>query len=178
MSQEHEDKQLIERAQANPEEYAALYSKYVDRIFQYIYYKTGQHRDTAEDLTAEVFLRAMRNLEKFTWQGHPYSSYLYQIARSVCQEQYARSEKATVDIEDLVLKDESPGGGNTGEMTAELRMLWDHINALDPPLPEIFQLRYIEDLPFDEIGIIVGKKAGAVRTALSRATKKLQEAYA
>lgn len=177
MSTVHEDKQLIQRAQDNPEEFAALYNKYVDRIFQYVFYKTGQHRDTAEDLTAEVFLRAMRNLEKFKWQGHPYSSYLYQVARSVCQEQYARLEKATVDIENIVIQDESPGGGNTGELNAELRMLWDFINALDPPLPEMFQLRYIEDLPFDEIAVIVGKKPGAVRTALSRATKKLQAAY-
>lgn len=174
MAAEHEDKQLVSLAQQNPEHFAALYTKYVDRIFQYIYYKTGQHRDTAEDLTAEVFTRCLKNIGNFEWQGYPYSSYIYQVARSVCMEQYAANEKSTVDIEDVIV---AGSNGERATLQAELHMLWERVNELDPPLPEIFELRYIEDLPYEEIAEIVGKKPGAVRTSVSRALKKLQESY-
>lgn len=174
MTAEHEDKQLVEQAQQHPEHFAALYTKYVDRIFQYIYYKTGQHQDTAEDLTAEVFTRCLKNIAHFEWQGYPYSSYIYQVARSVCIEQYAQNEKQTVDIEEVII---SGGSGENAALQTELHILWERVNELDPPLPEIFELRYIEDLPYEEIAVIIGKKPGAVRTSVSRALKKLQESY-
>lgn len=91
MAKQHEDKALVEAAQHNTEAFAALYSKYVDKIYNYIYYRVNAHATTAEDLTAEVFMRALRRLPDFEWQGHPYSSYLYQIACSVISEQYKKS---------------------------------------------------------------------------------------
>lgn len=171
----HEDKQLVVDAQADSQAFAQLYTKYVDKIFQFIYYRVGQDREQAMDLTAEVFTRGLQNIHRFEWQGYPYSAYLYRIARSICQEHYKKP--APDSIEEIVISDEKT---ESPIQNADVRLVWEQINQLPDDIREIFELRYIEDLSFEQIAEVVGKKPGAIRTALSRATKKLQlwhEAY-
>lgn len=176
MADQHEDKALIEAAQHNTEAFAALYSKYVDKIYNYIYYRVNAHATTAEDLTAEVFMRALRRLLDFEWQGHPYSSYLYQVARSVISEQYKKNERQAVDLESVVPSDDG-SGENTIIAQADIQFVWETISDYPPPIPEIFELRFLEGLSFDEIATIVGKKPGAVRTAVSRTIAKIKKVY-
>lgn len=168
----HEDQALIERAQQQPDAFAALYEKYVNRIFQFIYYRTGSHQEVAEDLTAEVFTRALKNMATFTWQGYPYSAYLYSVARSVCQDHYA--QHATEDIETVVVKDERSFSAQT---QADITLLWERLREFPPDVQEIFELRYLEDLSYDEIAHVVNKKPGAIRTLVSRTIDKLQHTY-
>lgn len=169
---EHEDKELVLKAQKSPEAFSALYEKYVEKIYSYIYYKTGQNVELAEDLTAEVFTRSLKNIGNFVWQGHPYSSYLYMVARSICIEQYKKEE--LVDIESIAV--EGDDGGDS-QQSAELRLLWEKIAEMSPYVQEICHLRFVQDLSFDEIAEIVDKKPGAVRTAISRTIATLQQAY-
>lgn len=170
---EHEDQQLIVNAQQDSEAFRALYSKYVDQIFQFVYYRVGNHRETAQDLTAEVFTRALKQLPKFQWQGYPYSAYLYRVARSVCQEQY-RKEKPTEDIEETVIADTESTDAQT---EADLKLLWQRIGEQGPLVQQVFELRYLEDQSYDEIAQIVGKSPGAIRTLVSRTIDRLQDSY-
>ncbi|MFH0819298.1 MAG: sigma-70 family RNA polymerase sigma factor [Patescibacteria group bacterium] len=146
------DEQLISAAQANSEAFAELYNKYVDKIFRYIYYHTNRDKDTAEDLTTEVFTRALKALPKFKWQGHPYSSYLYQVARTVCQDFYGHKQHINIDNVEYKL-----GENETLSKKSDLLILWERIKQMKPPIPEVFELRYLEDLPYEEISKIVGK---------------------
>jgi len=77
------DETMILAAQRDSAEFRALYDKYVDKIFQFIYYRMNHDRSQAYDLTAEVFTRALQHISTFKWQGYPYSSYLYKIARFI-----------------------------------------------------------------------------------------------
>lgn len=168
----HEDQQLIERAQAHPDHFADLYEKYVEKIFSFIYYRTGQDRQLAQDLTADTFTRALQALPKFEWQGYPYSTYLYTVARSVCAKYY--KQKVTVDIDTLQIASDDDVSQNT---SAEALLLWEHVATLPEDIQELLQLRFIRDLSYDDIAVIVGKNPGAIRTAISRAIKKIQLSY-
>lgn len=169
----HEDQSLIEASQQDPKEFFVLYEKYVDRIFQFIYYRVGSQRDVAEDLAQEVFVRSLKNIRTFRWQGYPYSAYLYRVARAVCKEHY--SEKQIEDIEQVVLEDIQSTSAST---QADMQLLWEHIRSnCSEELQEILLLRYVEDLSYDEIAGMLNKKPGAIRTMVSRAITKLQQEY-
>lgn len=169
----HHDKQLIEAAQQDSAAFVELYEKYVDAIFQFVYYRVGNNHDTAQDLTQEVFIRAFKLLPKFQWQGYPYSAYLYRIARTLCIDYY--SEQKHEDLEEAennIILD-----SHTVEQT-DIQLLWDSIQAqCKPDVIEMLQLRYIHDLSYEEIGVMLNKKPGAIRTRVSRALTSLQETY-
>lgn len=168
----HEDYELIKRAQAHPDHFAALYNKYVDKIFQFIYYRTGQNKQLAQDLTAETFTRALQALPKFQWQEHPYSTYLYTVARSVCVKQY--KEKVTIDVDTIQIESNAHVSQSEG---VDALLLWEYVATLPPKTQELLQLRFIEDLSFDDIAQIVGKSSGLIRTAISRALKNIKKEY-
>jgi RNA polymerase sigma-70 factor (ECF subfamily) len=76
------DMELVQRAAAEPEAFGELYERHVRRIYNYIFYRTGNHHD-AEDLTARVFQRAMRHVANFEDRGVPFSAWLYRIAHNL-----------------------------------------------------------------------------------------------
>ena len=74
-----EESILIERAKTDREAFGQLYERYVDRIYNYVYYRTGNAAD-AEDLTARIFERALNHIGNYRDQGVPFSAWLYRIA--------------------------------------------------------------------------------------------------
>src|SRR5262245_36058502 len=76
------ERELIERAKREPEAFADLYERYIDRIYAYVYYRTGDARD-AEDLTARVFYRALAHLPDYNQTGAPFIAWLYRIAHNL-----------------------------------------------------------------------------------------------
>lgn len=175
MNAAERDLELIAKAQKNANEFRTLYDLYVDQIYRFIYYRVSQHQETAEDLTSEVFAKALHALPKFRDQGYAYSTYLYQVARSVCADYY-RKHKEVDDIEEVEVSDGSFARINI-ENATDSTFLWEKIAELPVTLQEMVRLRYIEDLSHEEIGKIVGKSPGAVRTALSRAIDQLHDMY-
>lgn len=167
------DQELIRAAQEDPNAFAALYEKYVDRIFQFIYYRVGNQQDVAEDLTAEAFTRALKTLSEFQWQGYPYSAYLYTVARSLCREWYTRN-RPVESIDEVIVKDPQ---SLTAVTQADIALLWEKVRELPEDVQELLRLRYVEDLSYDDIAGLVNKKTGAIRTSISRAIDRLQELY-
>lgn len=173
MTSAERDEELITKAQNDSREFRVLYELYVEQIFRFIFFRVHNHQEVAEDLTAEVFAKALHALPKFKAQGYPYSTYLYQVARSVCADYY-KKYKEVDDIAEVELSD----GSRTVERTQDAvdgSMVWEMVKTLPVTLQEIIRLRYVEDLSHEEIGKIVGKSPGAVRTALSRALTDLKK---
>ena len=73
---------LIQATLGKRDAFGALYERYVHRIYNYIYYRTGNQHD-AEDLTARVFIRAMRHIRTYVDKGVPFSAWLYRIAHNL-----------------------------------------------------------------------------------------------
>ncbi len=73
------DKQLIKRAiKGEASAFGSLYDKYQPQIYRFIYLKVG-HREEAEDLTHQVFLKSWQSIDRFNFQGFPFSSWLMKL---------------------------------------------------------------------------------------------------
>ncbi len=79
------DAELVELAKHDKDAFGELYERYVRKIYNYIYYRTGSHHD-AEDLAARVFFRAMAHIENYTERGVPFQAWLYRIAHNLVAE--------------------------------------------------------------------------------------------
>ncbi|WP_055541857.1 sigma-70 family RNA polymerase sigma factor, partial [Streptomyces neyagawaensis] len=82
---------LVERAQSGEADaFGRLYDQYSDTVYRYIYYRVGG-KATAEDLTSETFLRALRRIGTFTWQGRDFGAWLVTIARNLVADHFKSS---------------------------------------------------------------------------------------
>ncbi|TME85497.1 MAG: sigma-70 family RNA polymerase sigma factor [Chloroflexi bacterium] len=73
-----EERELVERAKEDPDAFGALYDRYFPQIYRFAYSRV-RDQSLAEDVTSEVFFKALRNIKRYTYSGHPFSSWLYQI---------------------------------------------------------------------------------------------------
>lgn len=167
-----DDQQLIANAQADPKQFATLYSKYVDELHTFIYYRCGNDTDTADDLTADIFTKAFQALPNFQWQGYSYRSYLYQLARNRLIDYYRASNHTPIELDpDIVTY------RNKLTEDVDVKMMWQAIQKCGADVTELFELRYLQGLSFDEIADIVGKSAGALRTQVSRTINEVQQRF-
>ena len=95
---------LVELAQrGDAEAFGQLYDHYVPSVYRYVYYRVGTHA-LAEDITSETFLRALRSLGSFRWQGRDFGAWLVTIARNLVTDHFKsgrfRLEVATGEILD------------------------------------------------------------------------------
>ena len=95
---------LVERAQAgDAEAFGLIYDRYVDTVFRFIYFRVG-NRPLAEDLTSDTFLRALKRIGSFTWQGRDLGAWLVTIARNLVADHFKsgryRLEVTTGDVLD------------------------------------------------------------------------------
>ncbi len=97
----NEEEVLLRASQGDREAFGLLYERYIDRIFNYVYYRTGNLHD-AEDLTARVFQRAMNHIRSYTDRGIPFSAWLYRIAHNLVANWHRdRSRKQEIPLDDL-----------------------------------------------------------------------------
>ena len=111
-STEVTDEEIIQRAiQGDKEAFSHLYQQHVTKIYNYIYYRTGNAND-AEDLTARVFYRAMGSIQRYQQKGVPFSAWLYRIAHNMVanwhRDNSRKREVALEDQIDLLSKGEQP----------------------------------------------------------------------
>ena len=175
---ETSDLELARRAASDHEAFGALYERHVRKIYNYIYYRTGDHHD-AEDLTARVFQRALRHIGGFQDMGVPLSAWLYRIAHNLVANWHRdRSRRPVVALEEqLVLM---PGAQHP-EALAVKREQGDALLRIIRRLPEERQqlliLKFSEQLSNAEIGQIMGRTEGAVKSLYHRTLNNLREEY-
>lgn len=169
------DAELISRAQSGEiEAFGELYGRYLDPIYRYIRSRVDETSD-AEDLCETVFLRTFEALDRYQERGHPYSAYLYQVARSQLADHY-RSQEILVDLEQVA----KPASPDADPETAIMRheKLMDvavSLNKLREDYQEVIRLRVILELPTSEVAMWMDRSQGAVRVLLHRALAALRE---
>ncbi|OQY46387.1 MAG: hypothetical protein B6242_07965 [Anaerolineaceae bacterium 4572_78] len=103
MANTENEPQLIEHAKTDPESFGILYERYIDKIYAYIYYRTGNTQD-AEDLTAKVFHKALSSIHHYEDRGHPFSAWLYRIAHNLVANWHRdESKHSKVPLEEVNL---------------------------------------------------------------------------
>ncbi len=174
---EGEKQHIIEAKKGNKESFGVLYDHYLPQIYRFILFKVSR-KDEAEDLTHEVFLSAWRNMPKYRQKGFPFSSWLYQIARNAVIDSY-RTAKHHVQIEmvDENILQPIPSGQEAINTILEMEKAKKCIAQLRPDYQDLIIMRFIEELPNDEIAATLCKSEGAVRLMQHRALNDLRELY-
>ncbi|PIT92900.1 MAG: RNA polymerase subunit sigma-70 [Candidatus Harrisonbacteria bacterium CG10_big_fil_rev_8_21_14_0_10_38_8] len=172
------EKDLIKKAQrGDSDAFGLLYDQYVTQIYRFIYLKVS-HKEQAEDLSHEVFLKAWKNLPNFKIQKFPFSSWLYRIARNSVIDYY-RTKKDNTSLESFFsVIEERFQIDDTEKLTDHaifFKKFKEVLSSLTKDQQEVINLRFIEDLTPAEIATIINKKEGTVRILQHRAVKKLKE---
>ncbi len=166
---------LVERAQdGEADAFGCLYDQYSDTVYRYIYYRVGG-RATAEDLTSETFLRALRRIGTFTWQGRDFGAWLVTIARNLVADHFKSSrfrlEVTTGEMLDANEVERSPEDSVLERLSNDT--LLDAVRRLNPQQQECVTLRFLNGLTVAETARVMGKNEGAIKTLQYRAVRTL-----
>ena len=164
---------LIKRAQrGDSDAMAALYRRHVGSIVRYIAYRVSDQA-VIEDLTAEVFLRMVEGLPKYTITGAPFEAWLYRIAAARVATFYrTRKRRPEEALQDNMQSNQTPPE-QTLQNDEELVALRTALSQLNEEQQTILILRFVERKSHEEVATILGKSERAVATAQHRALKKL-----
>ncbi|NLL90333.1 MAG: RNA polymerase sigma factor [Dehalococcoidales bacterium] len=177
------EKELIQRAKNNTDAFAELYKEYYDRIFGYVLKRTADIIIT-QDITSEVFIKALENIKYFHWKGISFSNWLYQIANHEIINGHRKAKQSLILFEELKhvpLELEKSLEAETIEAEEQLKQhqqfLAIHKSIANLPVKyqEVIVLRFFEKKQVKEIGEILGKREGTIRSLIHRGLKKLKE---
>jgi len=157
----------------DPKAFEAQYDAYVRKIYAYVYYRT-QHRETAEDLTSLVFLKALDKLGSFDASRGTFSAWIYGIARNALTDHY-RSARDTVDIDDVWDLRSDSDVVRDAEARERVEKLRPYLQALPKDQRELLFLRLWDGLSYAEIAELTGRSEDACKMAFSRTVAKLRK---
>jgi len=168
---------VLDRAIMGDEEaFSILYQENVKKIYNYIFYRTGNVHD-AEDLTARVFNRALQHMPKYKKTKVPFSAWLYRIAHNLVANWYRDNSKRKreLPIEDhsyIESKIDIPE--KQIENQQEVDKLIHSIHLLPGDRQQLLILKYVENMSNKEVGLIMGKSEGAIKSLYHRTLKELR----
>lgn len=171
----NDENQLIADAKTNPQAFGVLYERYVNKIYNYIYYRTGNQED-AEDLTAKVFHKALSHIGNYKDKGHPFSAWLYRIAHNAVANWHRDQKKReTVSIDDLNLANvDEDQPFQTTVKREEVTTLLEAIRKLPSIRQQLLILKFVEGESNAQIGKILNRSEGAVKSLYHRTLVSLK----
>jgi RNA polymerase sigma-70 factor, ECF subfamily len=172
----NDDMALAQAGEGSNEAFGVLYERYVSRIYNYIYYRTGNQAD-AEDLTARVFFRAMHHIKNYQNRGLPFSAWLYRIAHNLVANWHrdnSRRPEITLDEGMIVHHQGQEHPENLLLKSEERERLLRMIRRLPPDRQQLLILKFVEHQSNAEIGQIMGRTEGAVKSLYHRTLLSLR----
>lgn len=172
-----DEEALIRNSQADPEAFRPLYEKYFKRIFLFVHHRVGDKALTA-DITSQVFLKALLNLNKFSFRGLPFSAWLFRIALNECNDFFRKNNRYR-----LVTMEEEMIEHLHEELTSETRLedlrqqLPSILQKLSESELQIIELRFFEQRPFKEVGEILGITETYAKVRVYRILEKMKKLF-
>ena len=168
---------LVTAAQAGDgEAFGQLYDTYVGVVHRYIAYRVNNH-SLAEDLTSETFLKALRRISSYTWQGRDFGAWLVTIARNLIADHFKSSryklELSTADLVESGAERSSDGPENEVLTGITNATLLDAVKQLGAEQQECIVLRFLQGMSVAETAAVLGKNENAVKALQYRAVKAL-----
>jgi RNA polymerase sigma-70 factor (ECF subfamily) len=161
--QVQDEESLVQRAkQRDQEAFARLYEEHFDRIYRYVVLRIGDKME-AEDVTQQVFLKALQSISSFKWKGVPFAAWLFRIAHNQVVDYLRKKGKRTaVPLdESLVSGDSNPQ--QMAERSLDIEQLILATGRLTEAQREVISLRFAGGLPIAQVAKIMGKSQGAVK---------------
>ena len=153
--------------------FETFYRKNIDRIYRYVFFRVGQNRDIAEDLVSEVFMKALKNFEKYDPKISE-SAWIYRITQNHLANHF-RDSKSTTDIEDVKFFLVGDRGEEEMIMHEETRIIEQGLDELTRDERQIVTMKYLEGYSYKEMADILDRTADALKVASHRAVKKLRK---
>lgn len=179
-----DESELLSRIRSDPSGFSELFRLYYKSIFGYILRRTGDF-DEAADIAAETFLKAFRNINRFSYRGVSVKIWLYRIATNETN-LFIRQRKKHNSIFQRIAGEEGDSLNDyliedRKEYEAELQkhdqfmMILHELKKLPVKYQEVIALKYFEGKGNKEITDILAIKAGTLKSLLSRGLKKLRD---
>lgn len=164
-----EEHLLVEAAQGDPAKFDALYELHFERVYGFI---AGRVRDraTAEDLTSEVFYKALANLKSYEWRGVPFVAWLLKIAANAIIDRLQRASR-----EHPLMDDPHDPGAHLDMRAIEHRAkLFLLVGQLPEAQRRVVHERFVDQRSIREIAERLGKSEGAIKQLQLRALERLR----
>jgi RNA polymerase sigma-70 factor (ECF subfamily) len=179
-AKEAEERRLVEAAQRDPVCFAKLYESYFELVYVYVARRVRNRAET-EDLTAEVFRKALANLPRFKWTGAPFAAWLFRIASNMIADRAKRAAR-----EGKLASGESEpsltvGLLTRGEQQTDLEQcerraqLFHLVDELAEDQRRVVVMRFAEEKSIGEIARELGRSEGAVKQLQFRALENLRK---
>ncbi|HET7737702.1 MAG TPA: RNA polymerase sigma factor [Tepidiformaceae bacterium] len=169
----HVETDLIEAAKRmDPLAWDELYSEHHLPIFRYVFVRT-RSAPVSEDITADVFLEAVRGIRRYQHRGAPFRAWLYRIAHNLTVDHHKRTVR-TVESLDGGRAAALHYGGDVPLRVAERDALRGAISRLTPEQQQVVILRFIEGLSLEEVGAVTRRPKGSVKSMQHRALRRLR----
>ena len=175
------DQELAKKARVSREAFGELYERHVTAIYRYVYYRVGNMEDT-EDLTARVFARALKHIHNYNDRGLPFSAWLYRIAHNVVAN-FHRDNKRHPSVPLDEAETHHAAAHDDHADAADLRIdserertrLIEAIRKLPEERQQLVVLKFVQQLQNAEIGQIMNRSEGAIKSLYHRTLSQLRE---
>lgn len=176
------EKELIAQTKHDAQVFGTLYEQYYSPIFGYILRRTA-NIEIAEDITSDVFFKALNHLNHFQWRDIPFSAWLYRIAAHEIANHHRKNNHSLPAIPEIagLTLDQTQSIEELNKAETELEKYEEYLllHACILKLPEKYQevitLRYFENKHLKEMGEILGMREGTVKSLVHRAIEKLRD---
>jgi RNA polymerase sigma factor (sigma-70 family) len=169
-----DERELVERAKQDPRQFGALYDRHFQQIYRFVYSRVRE-QSAAEDVTSEIFIKALKAMPRYQDTGRPFAAWLYQIAVNAIADRY-RTLRPAHSLDDF--HDLSVAGPALEDLAAhrdELRRIWTLVEQLPAQQKTALVLKFQEDMKIEDIAVAMGKSAGAVKLLIHRGVSRLRE---
>ncbi len=183
-----EEKRLVDEARSDPEKFGQLFDLYYDKIFNYCVRRVGDVA-IAQDVTSTTFFKAYKKLWQFKWKGVPFVAWLYRIAGNEIKSFYRSKKNNLMSLDELRevagfepadetdVEQECIDAQEEVERHEKFLEVKEAIDEMDEKYREVLYLRFFEEKKIAEIGEILGKKQGTVKSLVSRGLSKLRDVF-
>ena len=161
---------LVEAAQEDPAKFSDLYELNFELVYAYVVRRV-RDRDVAEDLTAEVFHKALRNLPRFKWTGAPFAAWLFRVASNTIAD---RAKRAARESDTSPLLDVAGTSPINLEEIEQRALLFRQVGKLPADQCRVILLRFAEEKSIREIANEMDRSEGAVKQLQFRGLESLR----
>jgi RNA polymerase sigma-70 factor (ECF subfamily) len=174
---EDDESTILEKAiVGDSEAFGELYERYVARIYNYIYYRIGNVKE-AEDLTERVFVRALHHIGNYSHKGLPFSAWLYRIAHNLVANWHRdSSRRKDMPLDERLLVSQQFNFPEQELLRVEEQeKLLQVITRLPADRQELLILKFVDDLSNVEIGNVMGRTEGAIKSLYHRTLLSIRD---
>jgi len=165
--------QLIARARKDPSAFVQLYRRHYDAVFRHCVHRLFE-RQTAEDITSQVFLKVVENLGRFKGTEQQFCNWLYRIATNAVNDHLRKAVRRKTLLKVACEQANSQDANNKDTSDEKLAVLREAVLSLKPRYQTIITLRFFENMRLTEIADVLACSRGTARSQLARALSKLR----